>query len=176
MRMFLELEVRRVDCRHCGKVKRERLEFLADNPRYTKRFAFEVGRRCRSASIRDVANELRLDWHTVKELDKQYMRAQLAKAGTPAPSVIGIDEVSIRKGHDYRIVVSDLLRARPIWFGGRDRSEASLAEFYQWLGRKRSKRGKTRGGMIIRFTGGRESDSLWACRRPRILTVYRTPS
>jgi transposase len=139
MRMFLELEVRRVDCRHCGKVKRERLEFLADNPRYTKRFAFEVGRRCRSASIRDVANELRLDWHTVKELDKQYMRAQLAKAGTPAPSVIGIDEVSIRKGHDYRIVVSDLLRARPIWFGGRDRSEASLAEFYQWLGRKRGR-------------------------------------
>ena len=141
MRMFLELEVRRVDCRHCGKVKRERLEFLADNPRYTKRFAFEVGRRCRSASIRDVANELRLDWHTVKELDKQYMRAQLAKAGTPAPSVIGIDEVSIRKGHDYRIVVSDLLRARPIWFGGRDRSEASLAEFYQWLGRKRGRIG-----------------------------------
>jgi len=139
--MFLELEVRRVDCRHCGKVKRERLEFLADNPRYTKRFAFEVGRRCRSASIRDVANELRLDWHTVKELDKQYMRAQLAKDGTPAPSVIGIDEVSIRKGHDYRIVVSDLLRARPIWFGGRDRSEASLAEFYQWLGRKRGRIG-----------------------------------
>ena len=31
-RIFLELEVRRVDCRNCGKVKRERLEFLADNP------------------------------------------------------------------------------------------------------------------------------------------------
>jgi transposase len=30
-RIFLELEVRRLDCRHCGKVKRERLDFLADN-------------------------------------------------------------------------------------------------------------------------------------------------
>ena len=29
-RIFLELEVRRLDCRHCGKVKRERLDFLAD--------------------------------------------------------------------------------------------------------------------------------------------------
>ena len=29
-RMFLELEVRRIDCRRCGKVKRERLDFLAD--------------------------------------------------------------------------------------------------------------------------------------------------
>ena len=71
MRIFLEFEVRRVRCRQCGKVKRERLDFLADNPLYTKRFAFYVGRRCRSAPIRDIAKELRLDWHTVKELDKQ---------------------------------------------------------------------------------------------------------
>ena len=48
-------------------------------------------------------------WETVKELDKQYMRAQLARTLTPGPKVIGIDEISIRKGHDYRIVVSDLL-------------------------------------------------------------------
>ena len=136
LRIFLEFEVRRVDCRCCGKVKRERLEFLADNPLYTKRFAFDVGRRCRSAPIWDVAKDLSLDWHTVKELDKQYMRAQLAKAGTPGPTVIGIDEVSIRKGHDYRIVVSDLIRLRPIWFGGQDRSEASMAQCYQWLGKK----------------------------------------
>ena len=118
--------MRRVLCRRCGKVKRERLEFLADNPLYTKRFAFYVGRRCRSAPIRDVAKELKLDWHTVKELDKQYMRAQLAKVGTPGPAVIGIDEISVRKGHAYRIVVSDLIRGRPIWFGGDDRSEASM--------------------------------------------------
>src|SRR6266704_3902779 len=119
-----EFEVRRVRCRRCGKVKRERLEFLADNPLYTTRFAFYVGRRCRSAPIYDVAKELKLDWHTVKELDKQYMRAQLAKAGAPAPTVIGIDEIAVRKGHEYRIVVSDLIRERPIWFGGDDRSEA----------------------------------------------------
>ena len=51
------------------------------------------------------------------------MREQLRRVGTPAPEVIGIDELSIRKGHSYRIVVSDLLRRRPIWFGGKDRSE-----------------------------------------------------
>ena len=38
--------------------------------------------------------------------------------------MIGIDEISIRKGHTYRIVVSDLEKTRPIWFGGKDRSEA----------------------------------------------------
>ena len=112
--------MRRIECRTCGSVKRERLDFLADNPRYTKRFAFYVGRRCRQGSIRDVAKELRLDWDTVKTLEKQYMQVQLARAGLPGPKAIGIDEISIRKGHTYRIVVSDLIRKRPIWFGGED--------------------------------------------------------
>src|SRR6478672_11624617 len=126
-RIFLELEVRRLD-------------FLADNPLYTKRFAYYVGRRCRSATIKDVAAELKLDWHTVKTLDQQYMEAQLKRAGMPSPQVIGIDEIAIRKGHTYRIVVSDLLRGRPIWFGGKDRSEASMGEFYARLGKKKSAR------------------------------------
>jgi transposase len=98
-RIYLELEVRRVDCRRCGTVKRERLDFLADNPLYTKRFAYLVGRRCRGAIIKDVAEELALDWHTVKAQDKQYMEAQLERAGMPGPQVIGVDAISIRKGH-----------------------------------------------------------------------------
>ena len=139
-RIFLELEVRRVDCRRCGKVKRERLAFLADNPLYTKRFAYFVGRRCRQATIKDVAKELALDWQTVKVLEQQYMEAQLKRAGTPAPQVIGVDELAIRKGHSYRIVVSDLVRGRPIWFGGEDRSEASMSQFYDRLGQRKSSR------------------------------------
>jgi transposase len=138
MRIFLEIEIRRVACRCCRAVKRERLDFLAANPRYTKRFAFYVGKRCRSSTIKDIADELGLEWHTVKELEKQYMREQLRRAGTPGPKVIGIDEVSIRKGHTYRITVSDLVRQRPIWFGGVDRSEASMNEFFTWLGGKKS--------------------------------------
>lgn len=39
-RIYLDVEVRRVACRRCGTVKQERLAFLADNPFYTKRFAF----------------------------------------------------------------------------------------------------------------------------------------
>ena len=105
-RVYLDVAVRRVTCRQCGAVKQEKLDFLADNPLYTKRFAWYVGRRCRSATIKDVAKELRLDWHTVKALEKQYMAAQLAKVGNPAPKAIGIDEISIRMGHTYRIVVS----------------------------------------------------------------------
>ncbi|MGH7593833.1 MAG: helix-turn-helix domain-containing protein [Gemmatimonadales bacterium] len=110
-------------------MKRERLEFLVDNALHTKRFALYVGRRCRSSAIKDVAQELNLDWHTIKRLEMDYMREQIRRVGTPGPKVVGFDEISIRKGHTYRIVVSDLERRRPIWFGGEDRSEASMDQF-----------------------------------------------
>ena len=139
MRVYLDVEIRRVFCRRCQKVKQEKLDWLANFPFYTKRFAFYIGRRCRDSSLRDVAKEFHLDWKTVKALEKQYMAEQLRRAGTPGPKTIGIDEVSIRKGHTYRIVVSDLERKRAIWFGGEDRSEKSMGQFYEWLGEKKSK-------------------------------------
>lgn len=139
-RIYLVLELRRVDCRSCGKVKQEKLDWLADCPFFTKRFAFHVGRRCRDTSIQAVAHETHLDWKTVKTLDVQYMQEQLRRLGTPAPKVIGIDEISIRKGHTYRIIVSDLLRRRPIWFGGAGRTTADLDQFFAWLGEGKSKK------------------------------------
>lgn len=136
----MELEARRVLCRECVKVKTEKLDWLANNPFYTKQFAYYVGRKCRAMTVKDVAKELKLDWDTVKALDKEYMEKQLRRKPVAAPHVIGIDEISLRKGHIYRIVVSDLERHRPIWYGGKDRSEDSLDIFYQWLGVKKAKK------------------------------------
>jgi hypothetical protein len=66
-------------------VKRERLSFLTDSALHTQRFAYYVGWRCRSATIKDIASELHLGWDSVKELDKHYMRAQLARAAPRGP-------------------------------------------------------------------------------------------
>jgi transposase len=68
------------------------------------------------------------------------MERQLKRNPVAAPRVVGIDEVSLRKGHTYRIVVSDLERRKPIWFGGKDRSEESLDMFYQQVGAKKAKK------------------------------------
>lgn len=91
-------------------------------------------------TVTDVAKELKLDWHTVKTLEKEYMQEQLRRNPVAAPRAIGIDEISLRKGHIYRIVVSDLERGRPIWYGGEDRSKESMDMFYQWLGPKKAKK------------------------------------
>jgi transposase len=64
-RIYLELEVRRVQCKSCGKVKREQLDLLADNPFYTQRFAIMWVGAAGSATIKDMVEELNLDWDSV---------------------------------------------------------------------------------------------------------------
>lgn len=118
----------------------ERLDWLANNPRYTERFALHVGNLCRSMTNKAVAELERLHDSTVKDLSKRYMAEQVRRAGMPAPRAIGIDEIAIHKGHDYRVVVSDLERGRPIWFGGSGRSVADLDQFFAELGPKKTAR------------------------------------
>ena len=139
-RLYLAFEQRRIACPRCRGVKVERLDWLAQNPRYTHRFAQQVGALCRDMSNKAVAQLLHLHEHTVKDLDTRYMRDWLAQTPQPAPRIIGVDELSIRKGHTYRIIVSDLERRRPIWIGGTGRTEADLDRFFLDLGPQKTAR------------------------------------
>ena len=116
----------------------ERLDWLAKNPRYTQRYAMHVGALCHEMTNTAVAELERLHDSTVKDLDKIYMQMQVKKAGLPVPRAIGVDEIAIRKGHNYRVVVSDLDRGRPIWVGGKGRLEADLDVFFAVLGPQKS--------------------------------------
>ena len=98
-RIYVAYEQRRVACTRCRGVTVERLDWLAQNPRYTQRFAQHVGTVCRDMSNKAVAQLLHLHEHTVKDLDIRYMQAWLAKTPSPAPPVNGVDELSIKKGH-----------------------------------------------------------------------------
>jgi transposase len=134
------LEIRRVDGWRYGTVKQEKLDWLADTPFYPARVSSFMGRRCQTMTVKDVAQETHRAWWTIMDLAMAYLREPLRRASQPAPNVVGIDEIFIRKGHTYRIVVSDLEWRRPIWFGGNDRSEERMDEFYQGLGSSKSKK------------------------------------
>lgn len=62
-RVYLEVDLRRVDCRVCGAVKRERLAWLLDSPFCTTRFGAVIGAQCRTQTIHDVAREHLLEAH-----------------------------------------------------------------------------------------------------------------
>ena len=141
LRIFLDFEYRRVSCPACG-VKQERLDWLAENPRFTRDFARAVGRDSRSMALSDVATRHRLSWGVARRLEIIYMQYLLAKH-PPSKRIraIGMDEVSIRKGHSDAITVADLDRRRPIWMSeSPGRKEEDLDKFFVELGAKRAAR------------------------------------
>jgi transposase len=141
MRVYLDFEYRRVACPDCG-VRQERLPWLSDTRRATQRFAQEIGRQCRELSEARVAAMHQMSWGQVRRLDMAYMENLLAKHPPPKRlRAIGMDEVSIRKGHTYAIVVADLERNKPIWMSeSPGRKEEDLDTFFVELGARRSRK------------------------------------
>jgi len=136
--IYLEFEYRRVKCPQCETVKRETFSWLASSARFTQRFEDRIGLLCREMSVKRVAELNDLNWDQVCRMEKSYMR-RLIEQHPPSEElrVIGIDEISIRKGHTYAIVVADLDQKRPIWLGGQGRTEKDMNLFYEAIGEKR---------------------------------------
>ena len=85
MRIYLEVEIRRVNCKKCGKVKQETLDWLTGNPFYTKRFAFFVGRH---RGLLQAGEQGRLGIRRGREQqDPRHSAAELrlTRRGVPAP-------------------------------------------------------------------------------------------
>ena len=70
----------------------------------------------------------------------EYMQNLIQKHPVPRQlGAIGVDEISIQKGHRYAIVVADLLRRRPIWMSpALGRTEGDMDVFYREIGVKRA--------------------------------------
>lgn len=113
---------------------------LAKSARFTQRFEDRIGQLCREMTVKRVAELNNLSWGQVWRMEKCYMR-RLLEHHPPAKQLraIGIDEISIRKGHTYAIVVADLERKRPIWLGGQGRSEKDVQLFFDAMGLERCK-------------------------------------
>jgi transposase len=130
--IYLEFEYRRVYCPCCLAVKRETLSWLASSARFTQRFEDRIGLLCREMSVKKVAELNDLSWDQVCRMEKNYMR-HLMEQHPPSEQLraIGIDEISVRKGHTYAIVVADLDQRRPIWLGGKGRTEKDMKLFFE---------------------------------------------
>lgn len=88
-----------------------------------------------------VAEMNQLSWGQVRRLEVAYMEDLLVRH-PPAQRLraIGMDEISIRKGHTYAIVTADMDRQKPIWMSETPgRAEEDLDQFYNEIGPKRCK-------------------------------------
>jgi len=128
----------RIDCDRCGR-QRERLPFVREGARCTRRFEKWLFVLTRYMTVKAVSTLLCCDWGMVKDAEVRYIRGLLRKRDLSGIRRIGIDEVSERSGHRYLTLVTDLDRRRVIWVG-RNRDRAVLRRFFRWFGPERSKR------------------------------------
>ncbi len=135
--LVLEYAPYRVWCPHCG-LRVERVPWADAWQRVTHGLARAVARLARELPWAGVAAEYQLNWKTVASLVEAAVLWGLAHRRWEPLHIIGIDEVSRRKGQQYLTIVYDLQRGRVVWVG-RDRTRATMDRFFQWLGRRRAR-------------------------------------
>lgn len=126
----------RLCCPRCG-VRAEKAPWAEPWARVTVSLARSVAVLTRELSWQKAAQHFGLNWKSVATIVRRAVQYGLKHRSRRAVHVIGIDEVSRRKGHHYLTVVYDLERRVLLWVG-EDRKEETLAKFFtETLGSRR---------------------------------------
>lgn len=132
----LRYRPRRVNCPRCG-VRVEEFPWAEPWARVTTALAQAVAVLARELSWQGTARQYGLNWKSVATIVKRAVEYGLRHRKRPPVHVIGIDEVSRRKGQVYLTVVYDLERRVLLWVG-EDRTEEAVRKFFtQEMGRRR---------------------------------------
>ena len=127
---------RRVECPRCG-VRVEDFPWAEPWARVTTALSNAVAKLTRELSWQGTARQYGLNWKTVATIVKRAVQYGLKNRARPPVHVIGIDEVSRRKGQVYLTVVYDLERRVLLWVGD-DRTEEAVRPFFtEEMGRRR---------------------------------------
>jgi transposase len=105
--------------------------------RVTTALSNAVAKLARELSWQGTARQYGLNWKSVAAIVKRAVAYGLRHRARPPVHVIGIDEVSRRKGQIYLTVVYDLERRVLLWVGD-DRTEEAVRPFFtEEMGRRR---------------------------------------
>ena len=119
---------RRVVCPRCG-VRVEDFPWAEPWARVTTALSHAVAVLARELSWQGTARQYGLNWKSVATIVKRTVAYGLRYRKRPPVRVIGIDEVSRRKGQVYLTVVYDLQRRVLLWVGD-GRTEEEVRPFF----------------------------------------------
>ena len=136
---WITCRYRKLLCAHCQGIHIEDLELFHPYLRVTTRLARYIYQLCELMTVSEVAQHLDIDWKTVKNIDKFYLERDYGQPDLKGLRILAIDEISIRKGHNYLTVVLDFLTGRVV-FVGKNRKAKTLKRFFNQLSSGQRKR------------------------------------
>lgn len=135
---IIEFPVQRVFCPDCGVTRQVKIGFAETDRRFTKRFERYVLELSKHMTMMDAARHLGIDWHTVKEIQKRYLRRHFSRPSLKGLKRIAVDEISIGHGHRYLTVVLDMVSGAVV-FVGEGKGADALTPFWKRLKASRAK-------------------------------------
>ena len=135
---YAQLDIPRVYCPKCKKLRQISLGFAEEFRSCSKAFERYVIDLCEVMTITDVARLLDISWSTVKDIHKRCLGK---KYGTPSLKNLcrlAIDEISNGKGHKYLTIVLNLDTGAVVFVGNGKGTDA-LKPFWEKLGRRKKK-------------------------------------
>jgi transposase len=135
--LVLAYTPRRVECPDCG-VRVEKVPWAERWSRVTKSLARAAAELARRTDLSTVATQFSINWKTVAGILRRVVRWGLARRRKRPLRILGLDEVSRKRGHKYLTLVYDLERGELVWIG-KDRTADTLGRFFDQLGLRRSR-------------------------------------
>jgi transposase len=137
MTLQLRYRIRRAHCPDCGTVKTEQVPWAAHGSNFTHEFEERAAFLAQQCSKTAVAVLLRTTWRTVGRLIRRVVERSHADCDRlDGLRLIGVDELSYRRHHEYVTVVVDHERGRVVW-AAKGKSAATLKRFFEELGPER---------------------------------------
>lgn len=105
---FLSLLMHRFQCSKCDHKWWPRLTFMVGKKRMTRSFIKHILDLMAFGTVKDVSSFLGVSWDTVKDIHKEALKKKYKSIHYKELRYIGIDEFSIRKGHEYMTIFTNL--------------------------------------------------------------------
>lgn len=129
---WLHADVPRVGCTACGKTTQLGVPWAREGSGFTLLFEALALTMCRDLPVRQTARALRVRDKQLWRRIEHYVTEARRKQDMSRVRIVGIDETSLRRGHDYVTVVHDL-DAKRLLFCTEGRDHQTIQAFAQDL-------------------------------------------
>jgi transposase len=132
-RLWLQGDIRRLDCRRCRRVRTEEVGWARLGARHTRDVEDMIAWLAQRTDKTTTATLMRTSWEAVDNIVRRVVAEHLDTERLNNLYRLGVDEISYRRGHQYLTVVADHDSGRVVWVAKGKRGSA-LEGFYDAIG------------------------------------------